>query len=99
MKPVQDGTWIPETPQKASKAASDGSSVNLTWDVSTCKDTDYDLLYGNGSQLSSYTLAGSVCSMGRSGSASGAALPAVPDGETFIWWVIVGTDGISIESS
>ena len=67
------------------------------WDTSTCKDVNYNLYYGNGSGLSTYTLTGSNCAMGNSGAATWAA-PAIPSGETFIWWTIVGTDGVSTES-
>jgi hypothetical protein len=99
VKPVPDGSWISGTPIKASKNTGDGSSLTLTWDVSTCVDTDYNAYYGIGSQVSSYTLTGSQCALGNSGSATWDPAPAVPGGETFLWWVIVGTDGIQTESS
>jgi hypothetical protein len=99
VKPVPDGNWISGTPIKASKNTGDGSSLDLTWDVTTCVDTDYNAYYGVGSQVSSYTLTSSECTLGNSGSATWNPAPAVPGGETFLWWIIVGTDGVQTESS
>lgn len=99
VKPVPDGLWIAGTPDNASKTAPDGSSVSLTWDTSTCADAGYNLYYGKGSQVGTYTLSGSLCGMGNSGSYAWSSAPSVPAGETFIWWVIVGTDGVQVESS
>lgn len=99
VKPVPDGSWISGTPIKASKNTGDGSSLTLTWDVSTCVDTDYNAYYGVGSAVSAYTLTGSECTLGNSGSATWDPAPAVPGAETFLWWVIVGSDGIQTESS
>jgi len=99
VKPVPDGKWVPGTPMQASKVAADGSTINLTWDTTTCTDANYNLYWGNGSDLSTYALQGSVCGLGNTGSASGLAMPAVPSGQSFIWWVIVGTDGSQMESS
>ena len=99
VKPVPDGKWVSGTPMQASKAAADGSTVDLTWDVGTCQDANYNLYYGNGSDVSTYALQGSDCGLGNSGTASGVTLPAVPSGQTFIWWVIAGTDGVQTESS
>ena len=99
VKPVPDGQWVAGTPMQASKAAADGSTINLAWDTTTCTDANYNLYWGNGSDLSTYALQGSVCGLGNTGSATGLAMPAVPSGQSFIWWVIVGTDGSQMESS
>lgn len=99
VKPVPDGQWVPGTPMQASKVAADGSTINLTWDTTTCTDANYNLYWGDGSDLPTYALQGSVCGLGNTGSASGLALPAVPAGQSFIWWVIAGTDGSQMESS
>jgi hypothetical protein len=98
VKPVPDGKWVSGAPMQASKATSDGSSVALTWDTSCRQDPNYNLYYGVGSQIANYTLAGSQCTLGNSGSATWSA-PAIPAGEHFIWWVIAGTDGAHTESS
>jgi hypothetical protein len=99
VKPVPDGEWVAGTPMKASKVAADGSTGDLTWDASTCTDANYNLYWGNGSDLATYALQDSDCGLGNTGSASGVSIPAVPNGQTFIWWVIAGTDGSSVESS
>jgi len=99
VKPVPDGLWVSGTPMTASKTAGDGSSVTVNWDVSTCSSPNYNLYYGKGSDLPTYTLTGSACGLGNTGSASWTSVPDVPSGETFLWWVIVGTDGTSLESS
>lgn len=98
VKPVPDGKWVSGTPMKATRANAAGTSIGLTWDVSTCQDPNYNVYYGSGSGLSTYTLTGSACTIGNSGSATWSA-PAIPSGQKFIWWVIVGTDGVSTESS
>ncbi len=98
IKPVPDGQWVGGTPMEASKATADGGTVNLSWDTSCHQDPNYNLYYGVGSQIASYTLSGSQCGLGNSGSASWSA-PAVPSGEHFIWWIIAGTDGAHTESS
>lgn len=99
VKPVPDGLWVGGTPMRASKSTGDGSTVALSWDVSTCADANYNLYYGKGSDLPTYALTGSACSLGATGSATWSSVPAVPPGETFLWWVLVGTDGTSLESS
>jgi hypothetical protein len=98
VKPVPDGMWVGGTAMKGSKLATDGSSVQITWDKTTCTDANYNIYYGNGTTLASYPLSGSQCGIGTSGSYAWAA-PAIPGGQTFIWWVLVGTDGASMESS
>lgn len=82
---------------QASKITSNGSQISVNW-TTTCSDTNYNIYYGNGSQLGSYTLAGNQCSISPSSGYTWSA-PAVPGGESFVWWVIAGEDGVSTESS
>lgn len=82
---------------QANKITSDGSQINVTW-TTTCSDANYNIYYGNGSQISSSTPAGSQCSVSPSSGYTWLA-PAVPGGESFIWWIITGEDGVSTESS
>lgn len=80
---------------KIHKNNTDGSSVTATWDVATCPpltNENYSLLVGVGSTLSSYGLVGSLCDIGITGTYTG-AMPAVPGGERFIWFVLVHTGG------
>ncbi len=81
-------------PLRASRLSGGGGSVQVTWDASSCTATDYNILYGSLSTLASYSLSGSVCSIGNSGAHSWTAVPAAS-----IWFVVVGTDGAGTESS
>ena len=67
--------------------------IDLTWDAS-CGATDYNLLFGDLQDVSSYALQGGVCSLGTAGNFSWNSLPA---GNLF--FLIVGTDGSGTESS
>jgi hypothetical protein len=99
-RPVPDGKWIAGTAMKATKADRAGSAIDLTWDVLSCTpSTEYVILYGNGSETPIYNLAGSECGIGTTGSYLWLDSPAVPVGEAFLWWIIVGTDGIGVEGS
>ena len=93
--PVPDGRWVSGNAMTAAKS---GSAIHLTWDVSGCDDPTYNILYGVGSDLATYSLSGAQCDIGTSGEYDWDA-PPVPPGEHFIWWVIVGTDGGATESS
>jgi hypothetical protein len=78
----------------AAGAASDGSSINLTWDTTTCVAGDYHVLYGPLSGLPTTTVSGSVCDLGTSGAYSWTHVPAGN-----LWFVIVSDDNVSIEGS
>ena len=84
VKPVPDGKWVSGTAMQATKAAADGSRINLTWDVATCQNANYNFYYGNGSDVSTYALQGSDCGLGNTGAANGVGIPSVPAGQTFI---------------
>lgn len=94
VKPVPDGLWVSGTPMKASGSG----TTQVTWDVAACSNTTYNILYGNGSGVSTHTLTGSQCNIGSTGTYPWAS-PSVPVGENFIWWVVVGSDGGANESS
>ena len=89
-KPVADGSY--GTSMKASNAG--GTSISLTWDVTTCSSTDHEVIYGNLASLASYTVAGGYCGLGTSGSATWSGVPA---GD--LWFVVVGTDGAGTEGT
>jgi hypothetical protein len=72
----------------------DATTVSVTWDASSCTSTDYELLYGNLASLPSYTLLGSVCGLGTSGSASWSSVPA---GD--LWFLVTGVDGAGTEAT
>jgi hypothetical protein len=71
-----------------------GDRISLGWDTNSCAASDYNLLYGDLAAVSSYTLSGSECALGRSGSFEWSN---VPPGDLF--FLVVGTDGDGTESS
>jgi fibronectin type 3 domain-containing protein len=87
-KPAPDGQFVTGSPLGAAKAS--GSNVSVTWDVSACAATNYNIYWAPIGQYTSY--AGGSCNIGTSGSWSG----AVGDD---MWWAIAGTDGGSNVSS
>jgi hypothetical protein len=44
---------------KGSRAGISGSTIDLTWDVSTCSSTDHHVLYGSLSNVATSTISGS----------------------------------------
>ncbi|MDD5707244.1 MAG: hypothetical protein PHR35_15075, partial [Kiritimatiellae bacterium] len=99
--PVPDGgEWFQGAANKAEKMDAQAGSISITWDnkAASCPNTNHNLYYGTGGGLSSYELLGSQCNIGTTGSYAWNSAPDVPPGETFLWWVLVGTDGASTES-
>ena len=66
----------------------DPTTIDVAWDVASCTSTDYEILYGNLSSLPSYTLLGSVCGIGTSGTTTWSGVPA---GD--LWFLVTGLDG------
>lgn len=88
------------TPMKATKQNAAATTVQVTWDPAHCTSTSYNLLYGAGSAIGSYTLSGSACPLGTTGSYTWTSAPdPSADASKFLWWVIVGGDGLSTEGS
>jgi hypothetical protein len=91
--PAPDGSGT-SSPLRGDRLTVSGDRIEASWDVSSCAAGDYNLLYGNLGGLPTYTLSGSECSIGTSGSYT---WRNVPDGNLF--FLIVGSDGGVIESS
>jgi hypothetical protein len=91
-KPVADGSF--GTAMRGSRADASGTTIDLTWDVSTCSSTDHHLIYGDLASVASTTVIGASCHLGTSGSASWSGAPA---GD--LWFVVVGDDGAATEGS
>ena len=72
----------------------DPTTISVAWDVASCTSTDYEILYGNLSSLPSYTLLGSVCGIGTSGTTTWSGVPA---GD--LWFLVTGLDGAGTEAS
>jgi hypothetical protein len=99
VKPVPSASGATGNPVRVSKVTADGGQLTVTYDTTSCTDTNYAILYGNGNAIATYALSGSQCAMGTTGSYAWNPAPSVPGGQTFIWFVVVGTDGVDTESS
>jgi hypothetical protein len=82
------------TPMKITAAASN----NLTWDVTNCPSTNYHVIYGWGSTMgTSPTVVGGQCSLGTSGTATWTPPDPSGDSSKYLWFFVVGDDGVSKE--
>jgi hypothetical protein len=81
-------------PRGSISVTENGAGVDLNWDASSCPASNYNILYGDLSNVGSYALDGSVCGVGSSGAFS---WPSLPSGNLF--FLLVGTDGSGSESS
>ncbi len=97
-KPVPDGYRVNGNPVRVMKEAGSSSTLPVSWDVSRCSSPNYNILYGFGSGISSYTVSGGTCSIGTTGTYTWTT-PAFPQGEVLLWWFIVGTNGAGDEGS
>ncbi|HET9300327.1 MAG TPA: choice-of-anchor J domain-containing protein, partial [Candidatus Polarisedimenticolaceae bacterium] len=70
------------------------STLAVTWDVVTCASPDHQILYGSLATLPSYTLLGSVCGIGTTGSTTWTDVPA---GD--LWFIVTGVDGAGTEAT
>lgn len=87
------------TPLKVT-TASHGASGTVTWDASNCASDGYHIVYGYGSGLASWSVAGGACGLGTSGTATWSNIPdPSTDNRRFIWFIVVGDNGISTEGS
>ena len=77
-----------------------GASATITWDAANCPAPDYEILYGYGSGLGSWAIAGGRCAIGTSGTYVWNNLPdPAADGSRMLWFLVVGTDGSATEGS
>jgi hypothetical protein len=72
----------------------DDTTLAVSWDVATCSSPDHELLYGDLAAVSSYAIAGAVCGLGTSGSATWSGVPA---GD--LWFLVTGVDGAGTEAT
>jgi len=91
-KPVPDGSF--GTAMRASRMDAPGSTIAVTWDVSTCASADHHLLFGNLSSVAALSVLGAACNLGTTGSATWAAVPAAN-----LWFVVVGDNNATVEGS
>ena len=71
----------------ASRLTPAGDEIEVTWDAVTCTSFDYNLIYGNLADVSTYALEGSECAIGTSGTHTWLGVPA---GD--LYFVVVGVD-------
>jgi len=91
--PVPDGR-NGTTPMTAAGFNPTDSSIQVSWDATTCAATSYNLIYGDLANVSSYSLSGARCSLGPSGTYVWTGIPAGN-----IYFLIVATDGAMTEGS
>jgi hypothetical protein len=92
VRPVADGSF--GTAMKGSRADLSGSTINVTWDVTTCSSADHHVIYGDLASVSSAAVTGASCDLGATGAASWTGVPAGT-----LWFVVVGDDNASTEGS
>ena len=90
--PVPDGSF--GQGMRATRIGAAGTSVHLTWDVTTCTASNYHLLYGGLSSVASHAVTGSVCGLGPLGAYDWSGVPAGN-----VWWLVVGNDSAGREGS
>jgi hypothetical protein len=91
---------VPESVSPAHVSALGGGTLQVTWDATNCASPGYHLIYGFGSQLTSWTVAGGQCGLGTSGSAlwEGSPNPGT-DPSRFLWFLVAADDTGSTEGS
>jgi fibronectin type 3 domain-containing protein len=87
--PVPDGSVLGQSPMRVEKVA--GGQVRITWDVSSCTATNYNIYRTAIGNYTTFT-AGS-CAVGTTGSWTGSIA------ESDVWWGIAGTNGSDLLSS
>jgi hypothetical protein len=101
---VPDGTGG-TTPMAVSPLLPDGSNLSVSFDTTSCSGgTQHHLLYGRRSGFpatpgGTFTLLGSVCSIGSTSPYAWNGVPATGDGSNLLWFLIVVTDSAGIEGS
>jgi hypothetical protein len=89
--PAPDGS-LGTTPLRGDRLDVAGSSIDVSWDATTCGAAEFNLLWGDLAGVSSYALGGAECSIG-SGSYT---WTGVPSGD--LYFIVVATDGAGVES-
>jgi hypothetical protein len=91
---VPDGSEGGTEPVRVGK---DGEDLIVTWDVSTpnCISPGYHLIWGYGTDVGSYAIAGSDCTLDDSGSHLWVMAPNTS--LDWAWFLVVGNDGATTE--
>jgi hypothetical protein len=91
--PVPDGAGA-TGPLIASRLTPTGDSIRVDWDPSSCPGIDYNLFYGDLSDVSSYTIQGSECALGAGGTHDWLGVPA-----DSLFFLLVGVDATGVYES
>ena len=91
--PAPDGD-AGTTAMTVAKLMPDASILQLYWDAATCTAFDYNVIYGNLADVSSYGLLGAQCGLGTTGLQNWDPVPA---GDLF--FLIVGEDDTGVYES
>lgn len=105
--PIPDATFAGKTTGGGStpEFPAVGDPIVVTWDAASCPAAQTSLYWGYGSGLpgtpdGAYTVAGSACGIGTTGSFTWNGTPdPTADASRLVWWVIVGNDGDQTEGS
>ena len=84
----------PVSQMLASRANPAGTAIDVTWNAGRCPSPGYHLIYGDLPDVAAYTISGSECGLGNTGSATG--IPVPPDD---LWILVVANDGEQTEGS
>jgi len=74
--------------------------MTVSWDAANCPAANYEILYGYGSGLAAWSVAGGRCGIGTTGTYLWAGVPdPSADPTRMVWWLVVGTNGLNTEGS
>ena len=88
------GTGVVGVDTIVAAITTDGSRILLGWDSTSCQADDYNLIFGNLEEVSTFALQGSKCGIGLSGEYDWRTAPA---GDLFL--LIVGVDDTGVYES
>jgi hypothetical protein len=91
--PVPDGAAGTD-PMTSSRLTGTGDRISIDWDAASCTTQDYNLIFGNLADVSTYALQGSVCAIGGTGFYD---WQGVPPGDLF--FLIVGVEETGVYES
>lgn len=77
-----------------------GTNTTVTWDAANCGSPNYHIIYGYGSGLSAWALAGGQCAIGTGGTYGWTGTPdPSSDASRFLWFLVVGDNNSGTEGS
>ena len=89
--PTGAGVTLPLTVSSLTIA---GDSLRVNWDAASCPVFDYNLIFGNLTDVSTYTLQGSECALGTTGTHDWLSVPAGS-----LYFLIVGVEDTGVYES